>query len=54
LDSVLESPGLECRWMAFPFRAKGNVLTEREITSANSDQSLKRYFGFKPLYISNT
>jgi hypothetical protein len=54
LDSVLGSPGLECRWMAFPFRAKGNVLTVREIASANSDQSLKRNFGFKSLCITNT
>jgi hypothetical protein len=30
--------------MAFPFRAKGNVLTMREIDSANSDPSLKRNF----------
>jgi hypothetical protein len=53
-NPVLGSPGLEYRWMAFPFRAKGNVLTVREIASANSDQSLKRNFGFKPLCITNT
>jgi hypothetical protein len=39
--------------MAFPFTAKGNVLTVREIASVNSDQSLKRNFDFKPLCISN-
>jgi hypothetical protein len=40
--------------MTFPFRAKENVLTMREIASANSDQFLKRNFGFKPLCITNT
>jgi hypothetical protein len=40
--------------MTFPFRTKENVLTMREIASANSDLSLKHNFDFKPLCITNT